>query len=402
MADTWRATPLLGASRTATKLAYFARFTDELLFGATNVLLPTIRSSLGLSYAQVGLLTTALEYTALVVDPIASLLIDVWQRRWLLALGALAVGASTVLVGLSTTFMVLLVAFAMYGLGAGPLAQTADVVLVEGRGAEAGRIFARATALDTAGALLGPALVGACLWGGVDWRGLLVVLGGSAMAYALAISRTRFPSAVTAPAADDTRGVVARMAANLRTVLADREALYWLLVLRVHYTMEAPFAFRAIWLAEDGGMSQSLVAGYVAFSTACALLGVVVYERWLHRFNSRRLLLGAVAGLVVLFPLWFAAPSTAARFALGAPLAFLFALPWPIAKPASLNTASRRPGAVSAVNSLTGALPITLGVGVLAEAVGLTAASLATHLAGALALLLLFWFMPRGVRERSA
>jgi FSR family fosmidomycin resistance protein-like MFS transporter len=392
--------PSYEASRRAAPLALFARFADELLFGAADVLRPTLRTALDLSYTQLGLLSLALQYVAAVVEPANGLLIDVWRRKWLLAFGALGIGVATVLVGIAPTFLALLLAFAIYGAGSGPLAHTADVVLVEGHEASrASRIFARATALDTVGALLGPALVTAWLWGGLDWRVLLVLLGAAAVAYSLVLAATEF-----APPPGHHEGsaqpLLADLRDNVRAVLADREALYWLVYLRVFYVVEAPASFRAVWLVEQGGMSQALAAGYVAINTACGLLGVLALERWLHRRSRQRVLLVAAVGMSALFPLWFAAAgSTALLFALGAPLAFLVALHWPIARAASLNTASRRPGAVSAVNSVTGLLPVTLAIGALAEVVGLTAASLGAHLLASLALVALAWWMPRGLRQ---
>jgi MFS family permease len=387
-------------ARRATTLALFARFTDELLYGAIAVLTPTFRATLGLSYTRVGALSLALQYVSTAVEPINGLLIDVWPRRWLITAGALVIALATVLAGLATTFVLLLLAFALYGAGSGPLAHTADVVLVESNRQNAGRIFARATALDTVGSLLGPALVTGWLALGLDWRWLLLGLGASTLPYAFALARTTF---APAPGRHDrgNSGLLRGIASNVRAVLADREALYWLVYLRVHFIAESPYAYRAIWLAEEGGMSQAVVAIYIAVSQAWGLVGILALERWLHRVPPRLLLLAAAAGALVLFPVWFAVPSNALRFVLIAPLSFLFSLPWPIARSASLNTASRRPGAVTAVNALTGLLPIAFAVGVLAEVVGLTAASLGTHLGGSLVLFALAWFMPRGVRTPS-
>ncbi|MSP22939.1 MAG: MFS transporter [Dehalococcoidia bacterium] len=386
-------------SRRATVLALFARFTDELLFGAADVLMPTIRSGLGLSYAQVGALKLALDYVAYVVDPLLSLLIDAWRRRWLLAGGALLVGVATALVGLAPTFLVLLVAFALYGIGAGPLAYTADVILVESPSEDPRRIFARATALDTFGALLGPALVAAWLWAGLEWRWLMVSLGSGSLVYAAALARTAFPDARHARTSE---GLLRHLRQNLGAVLVDREAVTWLVCLRIFYVFEAPTAYRSIWLVDEAGMSQQLVGIYVAFVTACSLAGVLTLERWLSHVAPRRLLLANTAALLVLFPLWFQLPGIAARFLVGAPLAFLFAMIWPIARGASLTTASARPGAVTAVNSLTGVLPVTFAIGLLAERVGLTAASLGVHFVAGMTLLLMAWrWLPREARAPS-
>ncbi|MDO9445853.1 MAG: MFS transporter, partial [Dehalococcoidia bacterium] len=216
----------------AARLAFLGRFADELLFGATDVLMPTIRATFGLSYAQVGLLHLVLQYVAGLVEPLSALLIDVWERRWLLAWGAAGISLSTVMVGAAPTFAVLVLAFAVYGLSSGPLAHTADVVLVQAHPTAPGRAFARATALDTTGALLGPALVAAWLWAGLEWRWLLVLLGLAGIGYGALLAGTRFPAA--APEADATpegredaasrSGLARELFANLRAVARDRAA----------------------------------------------------------------------------------------------------------------------------------------------------------------------------------
>jgi MFS transporter, FSR family, fosmidomycin resistance protein len=395
--------------RRAARLAFLGRFTDELLYGATDVLMPTIRATLGLSYAQVGLLHLALDYVAAAVEPVAGLLIDVWDRRWLLAWGAAGVGFSTMLVGLAPTFLLLSLAFALYGLASGPLAHTADVVLVQAHPSAPGRVFARATAIDTSGALLGPALVAAWLWAGLDWRWLLVGLGTWGVVYGALLSTTRFPrpsesshvievgSAV--PAAG---GLLRTFAENLRAVAADRTARIWLLLLFVHGIVEAPMVFRAIWLVDQGGMSQVQVGLYVMFETAVSLAGVLHLDRWLRRTSPRQIMITSAAMLLLLYPAWYLVPATWARFAVGAPLGFLFAAFWPITRSAALTTESSRPGAVTAVSSVMGLVPLALAVALLAEAVGLTAALLGTQVVGiALILLVVVLWLPVSTRTRA-
>ncbi|MDT8305440.1 MAG: MFS transporter, partial [Anaerolineae bacterium] len=169
----------------AVRLGFGGRFADEVLSGLPGVLMPTFRATLGLSYAQISLLRLALDYVAFVIEPIAGLLIDVLQRRWLLAWGAFFTALSVILMGLAPTFLLLSLAFAVYGLGSGPLAHTADVVLVEAHPEAPDRIFARATMLDTTGALLSPLLVTAALWSGLSWRLPLLASGAAGLLYAL-------------------------------------------------------------------------------------------------------------------------------------------------------------------------------------------------------------------------
>ena len=225
-----------GVSGHAVWLAMGGRFTDELLGGLPDVLMPAIRRQFGLRIAQVGLLSLVLNYVAAGVEPASGLLIDVWRRRWLLAWGAALIGLATIVLGLATGFTLLLLGFALYGLGAGPLAHTADVVLVESHPRAPDRIFARSTAIDTAGALAAPLAVAAALSMGWNWRWLLVGGGAASLVYAVALLRTSFPPPGGAAAADERPS----LRRNVREVLSSRRALDWLAFLLAHDLMEAP------------------------------------------------------------------------------------------------------------------------------------------------------------------
>jgi len=381
-----------GVSPRAAALAYFGRFADELLFGAIDVLKPTLVARFGLSYAQVGLLHLALEWVAGAVEPLSALLIDVWERRWLLAWGASGIGLATVFVGLARSFLILLVAFAIFGAASGPLAHTADVVLVEAHPSAPGRAFTLATALDTTGALLGPLLVTLWVMGGLDWRWLLGGLGCCGIGYALVLATTEFPRprVLQGEAASHEGSLPREFLDNLRAVAADGAARRWLLFLFMHSVVEAPLVLKAVWLAEQG-MSQATIGLYVTFETVAALLGVLYLNRQLERTSPRRAMLIAAVALLVLFPAWYAAPTTWARFAIGAPLGFFFATFWPIARSESLITASGRPGAVTAVSAIIALLPVPFGVALLSERIGLTPALLGTEWFGTLALLAVIW-----------
>jgi MFS family permease len=383
-------------------LALVARFVDELLFGAVAVLMPTLRSHFGLSYAQVGLLTQAMLYVAGVVEPINGLLIDVWRRRWLMAFGAAGVALALLLIGLAPGFVVLLLGFALYGAASGPLAHTADVVLVELNARAPSRVMARVTALSSVGELLAPALVTAAVWAGLDWRWLLVALALVTMPYVFALLRAAFPEPTAAQHSPFRGDVLRELAENVRSVVTDRTTLIWLIFLRALYTMESGDSLEALWLADVAGMGQALIGVYYAWEIGAGLLGTLYLDRWLGVASARRVLLVAMSGMLVLTPAWYLAPGVWPRFVIGAPLAFLWAMIWPVARAESLH-ASTRPGALTAVNSVTGLLPTTLAVALLAEAAGLTAAMLSVQVIGIVLLLVIAWrWLPRGATYASA
>lgn len=367
----------------ALALSFSGRFVDEVLSGSWTALSPTFRSHFGLSLVQVGLLDQVLNWVALIVEPPASLLIDVRSRRVLLAFGATCVGLSTLLMGLSPTYAALLSAFAIYGLGSGPLAHTADVVNVEAYPDDPERAFGRATSLDTIGALLAPALVAATGSIGVDWRVLLVALGVGGLAYAWALATTRFPP----PPSRGEQRLAAELWRNVRLVIGDRRARAWLIVLLALDIFETAALFKYVFLVEHAGLSQVQAALYGAAEQLVDLVALAWLDRHLERHGSAGVLPWAAAATLGLFPAWVLAPGLAARVIIGVPLAFAWTMFWPIAKARSLTSIPDRAGAVNAVTTLSVLLPLPILFGAVAEPVGLPIAMAATGVLGSLAVL---------------
>ena len=147
-----RLSPKSGVADRALVLAFSARFTDEVLAGAWSVLLPTFRRLFRLSLVEVGLLSQVLGWVALAVEPLAATAIDLHSRRRLMGVGAVALAVSVSAMAAAPSYGWLLVGFAAYGLGSGPLVHTGDVLVVEAFPSAPDRAFARASFLDTAGA----------------------------------------------------------------------------------------------------------------------------------------------------------------------------------------------------------------------------------------------------------
>lgn len=362
------------------------RFTDELLSGVFVVLAPTFRRVFGLSLVAVTLLDQVLAWVALVVEPPASMLIDVRSRRVLLAAGALAIGASMVVIGAAPGYDVLLVGFALYGVGSGPLAHTADVVLVESFPHDSERVFARATFLDGLGALVAPLLVAAAAWAGLSWRAAPIAVGVWGLLYGRAMAATAFPEP---PGRTGSGGLslVRELRANVVEVLASGDARRWLLFLLWLEVLEAPDVLEYVWLVEDVGMSQGGVAAYAAGEQLVGLASLLWLDRWLARRDVKRVLAVVIAGLLVAYPAWLYAPGVWGRVVLGVPVAFLWYMLWPIGRARALTSVPGRAGAVTAVTTLFAVLPLALMFGGLAEAIELRTAMLVVTVPGLLLLL---------------
>lgn len=364
-----------GVTNRVVILGFGGRFTDELLSNLPDVLMPAIRAQLGLSYTQISLLNLVLNYVAAIIEPISGLLIDLWPRRWLLAWGAVGVGLAVMVMGLAPTFALLLVGYAIYGLASGPLAHTADVVLVEAHPEAPGRIFARSVSVDTLGAMLAPLSVGLVSWLGLEWRWLLLALGASSIVYGWLLFRTHFPPPANGQE-NEAAGLWQSLRGNVGWVIRHRPVLAWLLFLLLLDLLEAPHLFQTVWLREEAGFSQGLIALYRVVEMIISLVSLAYLDRWLARAHYRRIITIATVGLLFIYPLWLLLPGLWPRFLLALPLNFLFTFFWPIGRGQILAAAPGRAGTVTALTSLLGFLPLSLLFGLLAEALSLTTATL--------------------------
>jgi MFS family permease len=329
----------------------------------------------------------------------AGLLIDIWKRPWLMAGGAAVIGIATAVMGAAPTFAMLALGFGIYGIGSGPLAHTADVVMVEAYPDAPSRIYARSTIIDTLGALLAPLLISITILLNLSWRWLMIGLGASGLVYAVLILRTRFPRPFNGEDEEEELGIRQAMKKNLKAVLSNRNAKLWLLFLFAHEVSEAPFQFTTIWLREQVGMNQALIGIYVALEMAVGIVSLLILDRWLARSSQNRILQIASLGVMVLYPAWLFLPGVWTRFALALPLNFLLAVFWPIGKSQSLASIPGKGGAVTAIHSMTGLIPVALFFGLLAEAISLTGAMLVVQLGAMAVLLVLAWWMPGNVKR---
>ncbi len=382
-----RLQPREGVAERAIALAFTARFTDEVLSGAWTVLTPTFRRVFRLSLVQIGLLSQVLEWVAVGVEPVTATMIDFHSRRRLLFLGATVLTVSMLTMASARSYGWLLLGFAAYGLGSGALCQTADVLVVESFPAAAERAYARATFVDTTGALLGPGLIAAAAVTGISWRLVLAAVAGAAAAYAAAAWATDFPPP---PRARDgeKEPILAAVVAGIRSAVASPQIRRPLIVLFCFDIFETAFVLKYIWLHDSVGLSTSAVALWAVIEQVVDLVALVLLDRWLATRAARQVLQVAAAALVVLPAAWVLAPGVAGRIAVGVPLTFAHALLWPLAKAESLTADAELAGAAQAVTAIFPIIPFALAQSALAEAVGIGPAMAVTAALGAASMLL--------------
>lgn len=388
----------------AVVLTLFGRFVDELSSELPLVLMPTLQARLALSVTQVGWVLQALHASAAIVEPVASAAIDMTRRRPLMVWGAFGWATAVLMVAAAPSYVWLLAAFALAGTASGPLAHTSDVLLVEMHpGAEA-RIGARQTLLDTVGALLAPTAVLVTGWLGGDQRAPLVLTGIGVMAYAALLAGTPMPGPTHARTAhrDVTRPVTRawrQLRSNGSDVLRSPDARRWLAALFGESLMDVWWLFTPVWLAGAVGASQLTIAVHSVVALVASLVGLVLVDRWLERYDARAILRWSCAAGLLAFPVWLLVPGVTAKIIAIIPLTLAITPIWPIARAGALAAVPGRGGMVLALTSLYGMLPLAAAVGWLGDRVGLGPMMLAAHTLGTLLILAMTQRRPVAVTD---
>ncbi len=365
-----------------------ARFLDEWGVGMLFVLLPVLRDTLGLSYAQVSLLLVSFGWADWVGDPLTGLACDVWPRRPILVGSAL--GTALVFFAFSgaesfgaAAFLLLLGICVAYSLTVTPSAVIADAVLVETHPDAPGRIMARQTLIDTIGALLAPLTVTLLAALGVAWPPAFLGAGVVWAGYALLLAGTRIPAQERlngrgAPEAGDEaepRGPRA-MLANLRAVTRLPDVWRWQFFLSFgDFMTDVTLSFLPLFLADVIGLDTVGQGLVLTLNMLAGVAGLALLEPALARWGDRRVLGAAVIGVVVLFPLWLFSPSPA----LAVPILLGFTLCasafYPVGKARLLAASEGYTATVTALTPIV-ALPTNVApliVGAVASAAGLRA-----------------------------
>ncbi len=352
-------------------------FLDEWGSGVAFLGAPGIQSEFGVSYGQAaGWPHTALMALGFALETPFLLLADRWPRRPFVAGGLALLAALSLLAALAPSYWVLLAVLLLWGPASGIAINVAQSALVDAHPDERERWMTRWTLAGAAGDLTGPAVFAACALFGLGWRTAFAASGAATLAYALVVSRARFPAPARA-AADDEPDPSLRDA--LRTALAERRLLVWSAVGALLVLLdEIVVSFAGLWLRDRFGLgdaARSLILGLTIAGSAAGLLAV---DFALRRVEPLRLLAVISAGGCVAVPLWFAADSVFASvfwlFAIDA----LAAGYYPIVAAQAYRALPGRSGAVNAVGSLFTPfeLVIPLGVAAVADGFGLAPALL--------------------------
>ena len=341
-------------------------FLDEFVYGAGEAAWPLIRSDLGLSYAQIGVLLSLPRFLSSLIEPTMGILADVWKRRVLVLGGGIVFALTLLLTAVSQQFLLLLVAFALFAPASGAFVSLSQATLMDSDPGRHEQNMARWTLAGSVGVVAGPVALGLAARWGLGWRGLYVAF--CALTLVLLGLARRIPYARGRP---DSRpsgfkeGVIEALRALRRG-----EVLRWLTLLEfADLVMDVLLGFLALYFVDVVGVTAVEAGVAVAIWTGAGLVGNLLLIPLLERIAGLRYLrFSAVLELILLVAL-LVVPSPWAKFVLLAPLG-LFSTGWySILKAQLYSTMPGMSGTVLTVGNVFGlaASLLPLGLGLVAE-----------------------------------
>jgi FSR family fosmidomycin resistance protein-like MFS transporter len=369
---------------------------DELAYGIESAVLPALRDSLGLSYAQMGLLLGLPALIGTAVEFFIMLLGDTRLRKRLVIGGGLAIVLASLLLAGAQSFPAALLAFLIYFPASGAFVTLSQATLMDVNPGREPHMMARWTLFGSLGNLAGPLLAAGIFAVGLSWRWNYVYLSALALLLTLLLFPRRFPAHRHTP--DDegafTLHEVRLLLPELWRSMKNIKLMRWFILLDLSdLLLDVFLSYSALYFADVVGFTSAQVGLMMGALMAASLAANVVLIPLLERVPGRRLVRVTAVLAAMAYIAWLLAPWVWAKIVL-AILVRLLTLGWyEVLQGEAYASLPGRSGTVAAISSLMGLLggAMIWFIGWSAEQAGLQSA-MWLLLAGPLALI---FFMPK-------
>jgi len=368
--------PALRALRASRRAWFFSltllliEFLDELVFGIEGAVLPTLRTELALTYAQIGVLFSVPQIIGNVIEPALGILGDVWKRKALIVGGGLLFTLALLLIAIGQGFLALLLAFVIFSPASGAFVSLSQATLMDLNPTRHEPLMARWTLFGSVGVVAGPLLVSGALALNLSWRGLFAGLALLTLLLVWIVWRqSRFNGQPTG----ETTGIRAAIGLALRA-LRKRNVLRWLALLEsADLLLDIFLGFIALYFVDVVRVSEAQAAIAVAVWSTASLIGDALIIPLLARVQGLVYLRWSAAVTLILYGAFLFAPDVTTKLILLAGLGLSVSGWYAILKGQLYSSLPGQSGISMAISSLAGTVAgfIPIGLGLVAERFGL-------------------------------
>jgi MFS transporter, FSR family, fosmidomycin resistance protein len=352
-------------------------FFDELNYGLGNAALPAIRSDLGLSYVQVGLLLGLPGIINTFIEPVLMLMGDTLLRKKIMLSGGLAISLSLAAIASTHSFALMLLAMIIGYPASGAFVSLSQATLMDLNPGREPHMMARWTAIGSLGNLIGPLILAAGFALGFGWRWAFYSLALMCLVlFGLTWHRqipTQSGTIDLSHPANSFRGLLH----GLWEALRDPHLMRWMILLQLSdLLLDVLTGYLPLYFTDEMGLSLTQVSLLVSLLMLASLISNLLLIPILERFPGRRLVRLTAGASAILFALWLAVPWLWAKICLII-LLKLVGMGWyEVLQGEAFAAAPGRSGTVMAINSFIGVLGggISFLIGWVAAQAGLPAA----------------------------
>src|SRR5690606_21246656 len=249
---------------------------DEFAFGGLEAALPLIRTDLGLSYDQVGLLLTLPPLLAnLLFEPVLGILGDTWKRRVLVLGGGVGFALAALMVSGSGSFAVLMIAMILFNPSSGAFVNLSQSTLMDIDPQRHEQNMARWTFAGSVGVVAGALVIGLLVSLGQGWRTFYLLVGVVTVMTLIVLWRLPFPRNHQSDEASPH--LMAGLRDGLREAgraLRRRAVGRWSLLLEFSDFMLAVLpGYLALYFVDVVGVDEAQAGFAVAIWTGVGLIG---------------------------------------------------------------------------------------------------------------------------------
>jgi FSR family fosmidomycin resistance protein-like MFS transporter len=291
-------------------------FLDELVFGAREAAWPLIRTDLGLTYVQIGLLLSLPNLVSGVVEPLLGVLGDVWKRWLLIVIGGLMFALASALYGLAPSFALLMLGSMIFYPASGAFVSLSQASLMDLDPTRHEHLMARWNLAGSFGVVAGPLVLGAAVVLGLGWRGLFVALAVVSLALTAVVwvqARRARPPAQPDDEARTLWSGLRRAAQAARRI----DVLRWLVLLMFSdFMLDVLLGFMALYFVDVVGVSPALAGVAVAVWSGVGLVGDALLIPILERVRGLTYLRFSALAMLLLYPAFLLLPWYGAKLVL--------------------------------------------------------------------------------------
>jgi FSR family fosmidomycin resistance protein-like MFS transporter len=352
-------------------------FFDELNYGVGNAAMPAIRTDLGLSYIQVGLLLGLPGILNTFIEPIVLLLGDTHLRKSIMLGGGLMISLSLLAIAGSRSFPLVLMGMVISFPASGAFVSLSQATLMDLNPGREPNMMARWTLFGSVANLIGPLILAGGFALGLGWRWMFFVMAGLCL---VLVGLTWVRNIPLHPKIEHDRRSgqpLLHLLQGFWEGVRNPRLMRWMILLQLSdLLLDVLTGYLPLYFTDVAGFSLSQASLMLSVLMGASLISNVMLIPILERFSGRKVVRLSAGITSALYAFWLLAPWIWAKIGLII-LIKLVTMGWyEVLQGEAFATVPGRSGTVMAIDSIVGLVGggISFLIGWVAARMGLPAA----------------------------